>query len=161
MASNVVFDLSTKNTIITYKSTMARALIPISGFGAGSIITFDTADAISAEAGADGLVAKWINPAAGIVTGTMNLRGSAPALFDILNVISDQWNSGFVFRDGILTIALPNGAYVATLDSFTFDSQARPISIGEKIEDYSIKVSFAPPGQFSLAGSVAILSAIL
>ncbi len=160
MASPVVFDLTSKNAIFIYKSVMAGKIIPLSGFGAGSMIRFDTVDAISSEAGADGIIAKWLNPAAGNITGTMTLRGSAPALFDILNVVNAQWNTR-PFTDGILTIGTPNQAYVATLNNFTFDSQAIPISIGEKVEDYTMKVSFSPPNQFSLAGTVAIISSIL
>ena len=161
MANQIVFDLSSKNTVIIYKSVKAGKIIPISGFGAGSMITFDTVDAISSEAGADGIIAKWVSPGGGNITGTLNLRGTCPALFDILTVISDQFNAGFVYTDGVLTIATPSGAYIATLNNFTFDSQAIPISIGEKIEDYTIKVSFSPPNQLSLAGSLAVISAVL
>ncbi len=160
MSTPVIFDLTTKNAVIIYKSVMAGAIIPFSGFGAGSMIKFDTVDAISSEAGADGIIAKWLNPAAGNVTGMMNLRGSCPALFDVLNVINKQWKTR-PFTDGILTIGTPNQGYVATLSNFTFDSQAIPISLGEKVEDYTMKVSFSPPDQFSLAGTVAILSALL
>jgi hypothetical protein len=158
--AQVVFDLSSKNAVIIYKSTMAGKIIALSGFGAGSVIRFDTVDAITAEAGADGIIAKWLNPAAGNITGTMTLRGSAPALFDILSLINTQWLT-LPFTDGVLTITTPNQGYVATLNNFTFDSQAIPVSISEKIEDYTMKVSFSPPNQFSLAGSVAIVSALL
>lgn len=158
--AQVILDLTSKNAVVIYKSAMAGTVIPFSGFGAGSMIKFDTVDAITSEAGADGIIAKWLNPSAGNITGTMTLRGSSPALFDMLNVINKQWTSR-PFTDGILTIATPNQAYVATLNNFTFDSQAIPISIGEKIEDYTMKVSFSPPNQFSLAGSVAIVSAAL
>lgn len=160
MGTQVVFDLTSKNAVVIYKSVMAGKLIPFSGFGAGSMIKFDTVDAIHAEAGADGIIAKWLSPAAGNITGTMTLRGASPALFDILSTVNAQWLTR-PFTDGILTIATPNQGYVATLNNFTFDSQAIPISLGEKIEDYTMKVSFSPPNQFSLAGSVAIISAIV
>ncbi len=158
--AQVVFDLTSKNAIIIYKSVMAGKIIPFSGFGAGSMIKFDTVDAITSEAGADGIIAKWLNPSAGNITGMMTLRGSSPALFDILSVVNAQWKTR-PYTDGILTIATPNQGYVATLSNFTFDSQAIPVSIGEKIEDYTMKVSFSPPDQFSLAGSIAIVSAAL
>lgn len=158
--AQIVFDLTSKNAVIIYKSVMAGKLIPFSGFGAGSMIKFDTVEAIVAEAGADGIIAKWINPAAGNITGTMTLRGASPALFDILDVINVQWLTR-PFTDGTLTIATPNQGYVATLNNFTFDSQAIPVSLGDKIEDYTMKVSFSPPDQFSLAGSVAVVSGIL
>lgn len=160
MTIPVVFDLTTKNAVIIYSSKMAGKIIPFSGFGAGSMIKFDSVAAISSEAGADGIIAKWLNPAAGNVTGTMNLRGSCPALSDVLKTISAQWITR-PFTDGILTITTPNQAYSATLNNFTFDSQAIPISLGEKVEDYTIQVSFSPPNQFSLAGTVAVLSALL
>ena len=129
-------DITSINSVIVFSSKALAAPIIFEEFWTNDMISFDEAENVKTEIGADGKIYTAMTNV--VHSGTIKFSASSPSLAEIRTIQKSQKAVKRVII-GTLTVVIPNLGQTYTLNDFHFVGASIPPTLAETVKEVPVK----------------------
>lgn len=148
------FIATSKNTIITYSSTLTGPPKLLTGFASDYIMEIPDIDIIKTTMGCDGFLNRAVT--AKKAEGSFNFWSGSPAISFIYRLQAAIYATGFPVN-GMLNVIIPTLAISFAYPDFCFESAAKGFELADEIKAVKVKWSSQLPNYASLGAAAATI----